>query len=84
MPPEEVLRFLEKQAPESIAVLDAALAAEPPEIFVPTFDTFQPLTEDSSDVEMQWNNCDKISLEEFRCQVPQERNQKLYFLTLLQ
>lgn len=69
MPPDEVLRLLEKQAPDSIAVLQKALFAQPASFSVPTFDTFQPLTEDSSDVEMLWEKCAPITPEEFRSQV---------------
>lgn len=69
MPPDEVLRLLEKQAPESVAVLQKALQAQPANYSVPTFNTFQPLTEDSNDVEMLWENCEPISLEEFRSQL---------------
>ncbi|KAJ1519294.1 hypothetical protein ONE63_004593 [Megalurothrips usitatus] len=67
MPPEEVLKNLDTK--ESVAVLHKAIAAQPQAISVPTFDTFQPLTEDSSDVEMVWEKCLPISLEEFRCQL---------------
>lgn len=69
MPPEEVQRFLEKQAPESVAVLQRALVAHPAAISVPTFETFQPLTEDSSDVETSWDRCVQITTDEFRCQL---------------
>lgn len=69
LPGDDVLRLLEKQAPESVAVLHRALAAQPSTISVPSFNTFQPLTEDSSDVELSWDNCEQISLEEFRCQL---------------
>ena len=69
MSADEVQRLLEKQASDSVAVLQRAIVAQPAAISVPTFNTFQPLTEDSSDVGTLWEQCMQISLEEFRCQV---------------
>lgn len=69
MSADEVQRLLEKQASDSVAVLQRALVAQPAAISVPSFNTFQPLTEDSCDVEMLWEQCVQITPEEFRCQV---------------
>ncbi|XP_026281611.1 integrator complex subunit 8 [Frankliniella occidentalis] len=67
--PEDVLRLLEKQAPGSVDVLHRAVASQPPSISIPTFKTFKPLTEDNGDIDLLWDTCEQLTLDEFRCQL---------------
>lgn len=66
---EEIVRKLELNAPNSINVLNAALKLENISPKVVSFNTLRILTEDSTDIEQNWDNLTSITIEEFRCQV---------------
>ncbi|XP_066992327.2 integrator complex subunit 8 [Anabrus simplex] len=64
---EDVLKCLEGQAANSMAVLDSLMKGCSP--FMPVFETFLMLTEDSTKVKQDWSKGIQISTDEFQCQV---------------
>lgn len=53
----------------SLSTLNAVLQLEDLKPKVLTLDTFQMLTEDSTEIKQNWENMISITAEEFKCQV---------------
>lgn len=66
---DEIVRKLESQAAHSISFLNAVLQLDNVNPKVLSFDTFQMLTENSTEIKQDWNNVHSITIDEFRCQV---------------
>lgn len=66
---DDVIRKLESQVERSINVLNQVLAIVDLKPRVLSFDTFQMLTENSTEVKQNWEKMQSISAEEFKCQI---------------
>lgn len=66
---DDIIRKLEAHIPYSVEVLNNVLQSNEIKPKVLTFNTFQILTEDSSDIKQNWENMQDIPIEEFKCQV---------------
>lgn len=72
MPPpllEELLMNIESQVPQSIAILNQISSTPDLAVSVPIYETFDALTEDSEDIQQQWETCISASEKEVQCQV---------------
>ncbi|XP_023245256.1 integrator complex subunit 8 isoform X2 [Copidosoma floridanum] len=66
---DELIRKLDAQAANSIHFLNAVLLAKDLKPKILKFDTFQILTEDSTEVKQDWNNVFTITEDELKCQI---------------
>ncbi|KAK0179235.1 hypothetical protein PV327_008044 [Microctonus hyperodae] len=66
---DDIIRKLEAHIPYSVEVLNNVLQSNDIKPKVLTFDTFQILTEDSSDIKQNWEIMQDIPIEEFKCQI---------------
>lgn len=66
---DDITRKLQLDLPYSIQILNTVLELKDIKPKVLTFDTFQILTEDSTEIKQNWENMQSITIEEFRCQV---------------
>lgn len=66
---DDIIRKLEAHIPNSVSVLNAVLQMSDIKPKIPSFDTFQMLTEDSTEVKQNWENMCLINIDEFKCQV---------------
>lgn len=66
---DDIIRKLEAQVSNSINVLNNVLESKDINPKMLSFDTFQMLSEDSTEIKQNWENMYPINLEEFKCQV---------------
>lgn len=66
---DDIIRKLEAQVSNSINFLNNILETNDIKPKMLSFDTFQMLTEDSTEIKQNWENMYSISLDEFKCQV---------------
>ncbi|GAB1866809.1 Integrator complex subunit 8 [Camponotus japonicus] len=66
---DDIIRKLEAHIPNSVSVLNAVLQMSDIKPKIPSFDTFQMLTEDSTEVKQNWENMCLINIDEFKCQI---------------
>ncbi|XP_059486772.1 integrator complex subunit 8 [Neocloeon triangulifer] len=66
---DELLMNIESQVPQSIAILNQISSNPNLTLNVPIYETFEPLTEDSEDIQQQWETCIKASDKEVHCQI---------------
>lgn len=66
---DEIIRKLEAHISSSISFLNTVLQMTDLQPKVVSFDTFQTLTEDSTEVKQNWENMRPIQSEELKCQV---------------
>ncbi|XP_076239137.1 integrator complex subunit 8 [Calliopsis andreniformis] len=66
---DDMMRKLEAQVSNSINILNSILESKDLSPKMPSFDTFQMLTEDSTEIKQNWDNMYSINLEEFKCQI---------------
>ncbi|XP_011300437.1 integrator complex subunit 8 [Fopius arisanus] len=66
---DDIMRKVEMQVPYSLEVLNAVLQMKNLSPKVLTFDTFQMLTEDTTEIKQNWERMRSISPEEFKCQI---------------
>ncbi|XP_034940745.1 integrator complex subunit 8 [Chelonus insularis] len=66
---EDILRKIEINTANSIKVLNEILKLDDIKPKTLTFETFQILTEDSTEVKQNWDNMQDIPIEEFKCQI---------------
>ncbi|XP_033225261.1 integrator complex subunit 8 [Belonocnema kinseyi] len=66
---DEIIRKLEGNVMNSLNTLNAVLQLEDLKPKVLTLDTFQMLTEDSTEIKQNWENMISITAEEFKCQL---------------
>lgn len=73
---DEIIRKLETHIPNSVNTLNAVLQSTDLKLKALSFDTFQMLTEDSTEVKQNWENMYSIDIEEVKCQVSYLDKQK--------
>lgn len=66
---DDIIRKLEVHIPNSVSVLNAILQMSDIKPKIPSFDTFQMLTEDSTEIKQNWENMYLVNIDEFKCQV---------------
>lgn len=66
---DDIIRKLESHIPNSVSALNAILQMSDIKPKVLSFDTFQMLTEDSTEVKQNWENMCPVNIDEFKCQV---------------
>ncbi|EFN66767.1 Integrator complex subunit 8 [Camponotus floridanus] len=66
---DDIIRKLEAHIPNSVSVLNAVLQMSDIKPKIPSFDTFQMLTEDSTEVKQNWENMCLINIDEYKCQI---------------
>ena len=66
---DDIIRKLEAQVSNSINILNNVLESKDLSPKMLTFDTFQMLTEDSTEIKQNWENMYPINLDEFKCQI---------------
>ncbi|KAH0567519.1 integrator complex subunit 8 [Cotesia glomerata] len=66
---DDIMRKIEANVQHSVQVLNAVIQLTDIKPKMLTFDTFQILTEDSSEIKQNWENMQDISVEEFKCQI---------------
>ncbi|XP_063975032.1 integrator complex subunit 8 isoform X2 [Diachasmimorpha longicaudata] len=66
---DEIMRKIEMQTSHSLEVLNKVLQMPNLKPKILTFDTFQILTEDTTEIKQNWENMRSISVEEFTCQI---------------
>ncbi|OAD62741.1 Integrator complex subunit 8 [Eufriesea mexicana] len=66
---DDIIRKLEAQVSNSINVLNNVLESKDINPKMLSFDTFQMLSEDSTEIKQNWENMYPINLEEFKCQI---------------
>lgn len=66
---DDIIRKLDGQVANSVNVLNNVLESEDIGPKMLSFDTFQTLTEDSTEIKQNWENMHPINLDEFKCQV---------------
>ncbi|XP_034174440.2 integrator complex subunit 8 [Osmia lignaria lignaria] len=66
---DDIIRKLEAQVSNSINFLNNILETNDIKPKMLSFDTFQMLTEDSTEIKQNWENMYSISLDEFKCQI---------------
>ncbi|KAF3423732.1 hypothetical protein E2986_09347 [Frieseomelitta varia] len=66
---DDIIRKLETQVSNSINVLNNVLESKDINPKMLSFDTFQMLSEDSTEIKQNWENMYSINLEEFKCQI---------------
>lgn len=76
---DDIIRKLDSQAANSVSFLKAVLQLKDVKPKVLSFDTFQILTENSTEIKQDWDNVHSISESEFKCQV----NKKLVIMSKL-
>lgn len=76
---DDIIRKLEAQIPNSVSVLNTILQMPDIKPKVLSFDTFQMLTEDSTEIKQNWENMYLVNIDEFKCQVWDL--QDFYFIT---
>jgi len=60
---------IESQVPQSIAILNQISSTPDLVLNVPIYETFDPLSEDSEEIQQQWDTCIVASDQEVQCQV---------------
>lgn len=70
---DEIIRKLETHVPNSVNILNAVLQSTDLKLKALSFDTFQMLTEDSTEIKQNWENMYSINIEEVKCQVSYNR-----------
>lgn len=66
---DEIIRKLESQAENSIHFLNGVLQLNDIKPKVLSFDTFEMLTENSTEIKQDWDNVYCITEDELKCQV---------------
>lgn len=66
---DEIIRKLDSQATNSINFLNEVLELNDIKPKVLSFDTFQMLTENSTEIKQDWDNACTITEDELKCQV---------------
>lgn len=66
---DDIIRKLEVHIPSSVSALNAILQMSDIKPKIPSFDTFQMLTEDSTEIKQNWENMILVNIDEFKCQV---------------
>ncbi|KAL2741275.1 integrator complex subunit 8 isoform X1 [Vespula maculifrons] len=66
---DEIIRKLETHVPNSVNILNAVLQSTDLKLKALSFDTFQMLTEDSTEIKQNWENMYSINIEEVKCQI---------------
>lgn len=66
---DDIIRKLEAHVPNCISILNNILQMTDIKPKVPSFDTFQMLTEDSIEIKQNYESMYSVSLDEFKCQV---------------
>ncbi|KAJ8673706.1 hypothetical protein QAD02_004968 [Eretmocerus hayati] len=66
---DEIVRKLESQATSSVDFLKSVLQLSDVKPKVLSFDTFQMLTENSTEIKQNWDNVQSITEEEWKCQI---------------
>ncbi|XP_046812831.1 integrator complex subunit 8 isoform X2 [Vespa crabro] len=66
---DEIIRKLETHIPNSVNTLNAVLQSTDLKLKALSFDTFQMLTEDSTEIKQNWENMYSINIEEVKCQI---------------
>lgn len=66
---DDIIRKLEAHIPNSVSVLNTILQISDIKPKIPSFDTFQMLTEDSTEVKQNWENMCLVNIDEFKCQI---------------
>lgn len=66
---DDIIRKLEVHIPSSVSALNDILQMTDIKPKVLSFDTFQMLTEDSTEIKQNWENMYLVNIDEFKCQV---------------
>ncbi|XP_076174566.1 integrator complex subunit 8 isoform X1 [Ptiloglossa arizonensis] len=66
---DDIIRKLEAQASNSVNILNNVLESKDLNPKMLSFNTFQVLTEDSTEIKQNWENMYPINIEEFKCQI---------------
>ncbi|XP_057327093.1 integrator complex subunit 8 [Microplitis mediator] len=66
---DDIMRKIEANVQHSVQVLNQVIQLKEIKPKLLTFDTFQILTEDSSEIKQNWENMQEITVEEFKCQI---------------
>ncbi|KAK2577342.1 hypothetical protein KPH14_003465 [Odynerus spinipes] len=66
---DEIIRKLEAHVQNSVNTLNAVLQVTDLKLKGLSFDTFQMLTEDSTEIKQNWENMYPINIEEVKCQI---------------
>ncbi|XP_070151537.1 integrator complex subunit 8 [Polyergus mexicanus] len=66
---DDIIRKLETHIPNSVSALNAILQMSDIKPKIPSFDTFQMLTEDSTEIKQNWENMCLVNIDEFKCQI---------------
>lgn len=66
---DDIIRKLEAHISTSVNVLNNVLETKELSPKILSFDTFQILTEDSTEIKQNWENMYPINMDEFKCQV---------------
>ncbi|KAL6425116.1 hypothetical protein ACFW04_009417 [Cataglyphis niger] len=66
---DDIIRKLEVHIPSSVSALNAILQISDIKPKIPSFDTFQMLTEDSTEIKQNWENMILVNIDEFKCQI---------------
>lgn len=66
---DDIIRKLEAHIPSSVSALNNILQMTDIKPKVLSFDTFQMLTEDSTEIKQNWENMYPVNIDEFKCQV---------------
>lgn len=66
---DDIIRKLEAHIPNSVSALNAILQMSDIKPKIPSFDTFQMLTEDSTEIKQNWENMCLVNIDEFQCQI---------------
>ncbi|XP_018407743.1 PREDICTED: integrator complex subunit 8 [Cyphomyrmex costatus] len=66
---DDIIRKLEVHIPNSVSALNNILQMTDIKPKVLSFDTFQMLTEDSTEIKQNWENMNLVNIDEFKCQI---------------
>lgn len=66
---DDIIRKLETHVSNSVSILNSILEASSIKPKILSFDTFQMLTEDSTEIKQNWENMYSVNVDEFKCQV---------------
>ncbi|XP_077274442.1 integrator complex subunit 8 isoform X1 [Temnothorax americanus] len=66
---DDIIRKLEAHIPSSVSALNSILQMPDIKPKVLSFDTFQMLTEDSTEIKQNWENMCLVNIDEFKCQI---------------
>ncbi|XP_025991714.1 integrator complex subunit 8 [Solenopsis invicta] len=66
---DDIIRKLEAHIPSSVSALNNILQMSDIKPKVLSFDTFQMLTEDSTEIKQNWENMYLVNIDEFKCQI---------------